>query len=378
MMAGLLSIGSACAKDTPTDLVPETATQAEHTSETSQAAVTQTETSLQRTLESMPAWSKDLASRIHLHGYAQAGYTYQSKGAQEDMNTFDFKRAIIFADARITDRWSLFFMYDFKGSVAHEYYTDYRVSNNKALNLRIGQFKSTLTYENPIPPTIIEAIDVLSEGVSYLAGAGADPLHGVQYGRDLGLSVFGQTNDGKLAYAFNVLNGQGVNTRDANREKDFIGHIDLKLSPSITLVATGQLGRGHAMAPSLYVPEITVGEDYKRNRWTAGFVYKSKSLSLHGEYLEGRDKDAVSRGAYVTGSCPIKKNLDVVGSYDFFNYNVDRHMDQHKGIVGLQYWFYKYCRLQLQYVYKNSYIQNGAFHHGACHAVMGQVQVMFN
>lgn len=342
------------------------------------ATAKQTESTLLQTLESMPDWSKDLASRIRLHGYAQAGYTYQGKGAEDNTNTFDLKRILFFADAQITDRWSLFFMYDFKGSITHEFYTDYRLTDNKALTVRLGQFKTAITYENELSPTAVEAIDVLAEGVAYLAGAGSDPLYGVQYGRDLGLAIFGETNNGRLSYKINVLNGQGINKKDGNREKDFIGRVDWKPTPSLTLIASGQLGRGHAIAPSLYVPEIQAGENYKRDRWTAGFVYNTKGIKLHGEYLEGRDKDATSRGAYVTGCVPLNKSLDFVGSYDFFNYNVDRHMDQHKGMAGIQYWFYKKCRLQLLYVYKNSYIQNGAFHHGANHAIMGQVQVRFN
>lgn len=384
MLASSLIAGTAHAErhvtDTPAEesqpVIPSEPTDA--TSASPSESAKQAESTLQQTIESLPEWSRDLASRINLHGYAQAGYTYQSKGAEDDINTFDLKRILFFADARITERWSLFFMYDFKGSVTHEFYTDYRFTNNKALTMRLGQFKTSLTYENELSPTSVEAIDVLAEGVAYLAGAGSDPLYGVQYGRDLGLSIFGETNNGKLGYRVNVLNGQGINKKDGNREKDFIGRIDWKPTTSLTLIATGQLGRGHAIAPSLYVPEIQVGENYKRDRWSAGFVYNTKGIKLHGEYLEGRDKDATSRGAYVTGCVPLTKSLDFVGSYDFFNYNVDRHMDQHKGIAGIQYWFYKKCRLQLQYVYKNSYIQGGAFHHGANHAIMGQVQVRFN
>ena len=73
-----------------------------------------------------------------------------------------------------------------------------------------------------------------------------------------------------------------------------------------------------------------------------------------------------------------------VGSYDFFNYNVDRDMDQHKVVAGLQYWFYKRCRIQLQYVYKSASLQDQAmpggavskvFTHNANHAIMCQMQV---
>lgn len=327
--------------------------------------------------ESMPDWTRELVSRIQLHGYAQGGLNYSHKGGT-DTNTFELKRVLFWANAQITDRWSFLFMHDFS-SVVQEYYTDFRVTDNKALTIRLGQFKTGLSYENPLSPTSQEAIDVYSEGVTFLTGCGSDPLLGVQYGRDLGLSLFGETNDGKFRYELDIMNGQGINKKDGNAEKDFIGRLEWRPVKGMNIVATGQIGRGHAIAKSLYNPEIEIGQNYKRNRWTAGFDYKSKCLNLHGEYLEGRDGNAASRGAYVTGSVPlVQDKLDFVGSYDFFNFNTDLGMDQHKAIAGLQYWFYKKCRFQVQYIYKSAYTENGQFFYGANHGIMCQMQIRFN
>ncbi len=321
-------------------------------------------------------WRKDLAKRIQLHGYAQGGFNYTHK-AGEDTPTFELKRVLFWANAQITDRWSFLFMHDFS-SVVQEFYTDYRISNNKALTVRLGQFKNGLSLENPLSPTSMEAIDVYSEGVTYLTGCGSDPLMGVQYGRDLGLSIFGETNDGKLRYELEVMNGQGINKKDGNKEKDFIARMEYRPVKGLNLIATGQIGRGHAIANSIYNPDIHEGDNYKRNRWTVGFDYKSEDFNVHGEYLEGKDDCATSRGAYVTGNVPVAKGLDLVGSYDFFNFNTSLGMDQHKAIAGLQYWFYKKCRIQLQYVYKSAYTTKTEFVHGANHAIMAQLQIRFN
>ena len=318
-------------------------------------------------------WLKDVTERVQLHGYAQGGFNYTHQGG-EDKATFELKRILFWANARITDRWSFLFMHDFS-SVVQEYYTDYRVSNNKALTVRLGQFKNAVSLENPLSPTAMEAIDVYSESVTFLTGCGSDPLMGVQYGRDLGLAVFGETNDGKLRYEAQVMNGQGINKKDGNKEKDFIGRLEYRPVKGLNLVATGQIGRGHAIKESLYNPDIKEGDDYKRNRWTVGFDYKSPAFNVHGEYLEGKDGCATSRGAYLTGNVPLGKGVDFVGSYDFFNFNTDLGMDQHKAIAGLQYWFYKKCRFQVQYVYKSAYTQGGQFIHGANHAIMAQMQI---
>ena len=328
-----------------------------------------------------PDWMKDVADRIQLHGYAQGGYTFTHKRGK-NTNTFDIKRVLFWANARITDRWSFLFMHDFS-SVVQEFYTDYRLTRNKALTVRLGQFKNGLSLENPLSPTAMEAIDVYSEGVTFLTGCGSDPLMGVQYGRDLGLSLFGETNDGKLRYELEVMNGQGINRKDGNNTKDFIGRLEFRPVKGLNLVATGQIGRGHNILTdgktSVYNPTIANGQNYKRNRWTAGFEYKSKAFNAHGEYLEGYDGDVVSRGAYLTGAVPLgTPKVEFVGSYDFFNYNTSLGQDQHKAIAGLQYWFFKKCRFQLQYVYKSAYIAGNQFVHGANHAVMCQMQVRFN
>ncbi len=321
-------------------------------------------------------WMKDLAKRIQLHGYAQGGFNYTHK-AGEDTPTFELKRVLFWANAQITDRWSFLFMHDFS-SVVQEFYTDYRISNNKALTVRLGQFKNGLSLENPLSPTSMEAIDVYSEGVTYLTGCGSDPLMGVQYGRDLGLSLFGETNDGKLRYELEVMNGQGINKKDGNKEKDFIARLEYRPVKGLNLIATGQIGRGHAIANSIYNPDIHEGDNYKRNRWTVGLDYKSKDFNFHGEYLEGKDGCATSRGAYVTGNIPVAKGVDLVGSYDFFNFNTSLGMDQHKAIAGIQYWFYQKCRIQLQYVYKSAYTTKTEFVHGANHAIMAQLQIRFH
>ncbi|MBO7068052.1 MAG: porin [Bacteroidaceae bacterium] len=332
--------------------------------------------------ENAPDWMKDVADRIQLHGYAQGGYNYTRKGGT-DTNTFELKRVLFWANAQITDRWSFLFMHDFS-SVVQEFYTDFRISKNKALTVRVGQFKNGLSLENPLSPTSMEAIDVYSEGVTFLTGCGSDPLMGVQYGRDLGLSLYGETNNGKFRYELDVMNGQGINKKDGNNFKDFIARLEYRPVKGLNLVATGQVGRGHCILKdtdplSVYNPTIAPGADYKRNRWTVGFDYKCKAFKAHGEYLEGYDGDVVSRGGYLTGSVPLgTPKVEFVGSYDYFNFNTTLGMDQHKAIAGLQYWFFKKCRIQVQYVYKSAYVANNTFIKEGNHAVMCQLQVRFN
>ena len=170
-----------------------------------------------------PNWLKDFTSRITLNGYAQAGWSYQNPNGK-DQNSFNLKRTLLWAKAKITNRWSFLFMHDFS-SVVQEFYTDFRVTKGNELTMRLGQFKHSFSMENPLSPTQLELIDVYSQAVLYLAGEGPDPLNGVNYGRDMGIEVFGDLVDGKLHYEFALMSGQGINRKDLNNQKDFIAKI---------------------------------------------------------------------------------------------------------------------------------------------------------
>ena len=69
-----------------------------------------------------PDWMEDFTSRITFNGYAQAGWSYQNPNGKET-NSYNLKRTLLWAKARITDRWSFLFMHDFS-SVVQEFYTD--------------------------------------------------------------------------------------------------------------------------------------------------------------------------------------------------------------------------------------------------------------
>ena len=304
-------------------------------------------------------WMENFTSRITLNGYAQGGWSYQDING-EKTNSYNLKRTLLWAKARITDRWSFLFMHDFS-SVPQEFYTDYRVTKNNALTVRLGQFKHSYTMENPMSPTQLELIDIYSQAVLYLAGEGPDPLNGVNYGRDQGLMVFGDLFKNKVHYELALMSGQGINRKDQNNQKDFIAQLELRPIDGLRIVGSGYLGTGNAMGTAAWNPTINIGDNYKRNRYSVGAEYKTaaycegeykeaRPASIRAEWLGGEDGEVGSRGGYVTTAIPVYDALDIVASGETFNRNtkVDG-WDQTNLTLGLQYWFYKKCRFQVQY-----------------------------
>ena len=312
-----------------------------------------------------------LTKRIQLHGYVQAGYEWNNK-MEKQTNTFNMKRTGLVAMAQVTDRWDFFFFYDCMTEV-QDFYTNFRITNNKALNFRFGQMKNSLSLENQYSPANQEIIEVTSQAVTYLAGT-VDPLYAskVMYGRDLGMMFFGEMFNSHFKYEIGLFNGQGVNINDKNNKKDFQLKLEYAPMPNLRFVTSGQKGKGCAAdycwlspdAPfiSPYNQKIKAGEDYQRDRWTFGTEYKTfattpasdwkkRPFMIRGEVLGGKDGDVESFGGYFVTSIPIYSTLEAVASYDFLNYNTSEDLKSTKYIFGLQYWFFRQCRIMLQYTH---------------------------
>ena len=327
-------------------------------------------------------WMQELKSRITINGYMQGGYEYSDKGGNTT-SSFNFKRAIFWGRARITDRWSFMFMNNFalsKGVL--EFWTDYRITNNKALTVRVGQFQHPFSMESPLTPVMLELIDITSQSVTNLAN-GYEPLLGPNYGRDQGIMLLGDLFNDHFHYELAVMNGQGINTADGNSDKDVILKLEYRPSKEFRLVASGQKGRGHAVNTVAW-NDIAVGDDYRRDRVSFGGELKvptllgrqssSGGINLRSEFLAGKDGDVSSRGAYLTGSVALGKGVDIIASADYYDRNTSTSGWQQTNVTGgVQYWFYPKCRLQLQYT------------HSFCGHLMGddynrvqaQVQVAF-
>ena len=92
--------------------------------------------------------------------------------------------------------------------------------------------------------------------------------------------------------------------------------IEVKPFDGFRVVASGYLGTGCAVGTAAWNPDIQVGDNYKRNRYSVGAEYKTapytgskykeaRPASVRAEWLGGQDGDVGSRGGYVTTSIPV-------------------------------------------------------------------------
>ena len=176
-------------------------------------------------------------------------------------------------------------------------------------------------------------------------------LH-AEYGHYTGQQVNAFIETHNLQYKVAVMNGQGLNTKDKNSQKDVVGN--LMVNPLKWLSVGGSFirGTGHAIADSEYTG-IKAGENYAKKRWSAGGVVTTSTFNLRTEYLAGKDRSVKSEGFYATGSVRFARNFDFIASFDYFNPNKAADFKQNNYIAGVQYWFYARCRLQAQYTFCN-------------------------
>ena len=311
-----------------------------------------------------------LKERISLAGFAQLGYTYDD--AANPDNTFDIKRIIFMAHGKITQRWSCDFMYDFYNSgMLLELYTDYQFL--PGLTARIGEFKIPYTIENELSPTSLELIYCYSQSVCYLAGvSGGDKCYGMTTGRDIGMMLHGKVFHDFLQYKVAVINGQGLNIKDKNSQKDVVGSLMIYPLKWLSVGGSFYNGKGFAIDDSEYNGIVT-GENYTKKRWSVGGVVSTSTFNLRSEYLAGKDGYVKSEGFYATGSMRFARNFDVIASFDYFNPNKAADFKQNNYVAGLQYWFYPKCRLQAQYTFCDKK-GNGQ---KASNLIQAQVQVRF-
>ena len=129
------------------------------------------------------------------------------------------------ARGKITDKWSAYFMYSFAntGKIL-EAYTEYRFLPQ--LTARIGQFKTMYTIENPMSPCFVELINCYSQAVNYLPVSMAVircmALQAVVIWDCL---IYGDLFDSLMTYNLAIMNGQGINLKDKNNQKDIVGSL---------------------------------------------------------------------------------------------------------------------------------------------------------
>ena len=200
-------------------------------------------------------------------GYIVGSYKYDS--ADEDRNEgFGLRFARVYVDGSILRDFNYRVQVDFAGSPrVLDAYLEW--ARYKFVTVKAGEFKRCFTLENPMNPWDICSGDY-SQLSKKLAGFGDRVGESSMGGRDLGAQVAGDLfkskRDGhyQFRYQFGVYNGQGINQKDLDGKKDWIGTLQYSPVKNLRLAVFGWWGN--------YVMKGVGSVD--RHRWAASVGYE--------------------------------------------------------------------------------------------------------
>lgn len=228
-------------------------------------------------------------------GFAQLRYDANfDKDFNINNSTVFLQRVCINFDGKITDKLTYRIGGDFiRETVLTDAYLKYAVCD--AFVIQAGQMKTPFTIENQFNPAfdceLFDYATVIKQLAGYeggITGIGA-------LGRDIGVMVSGSLFKGWVDYKIGIFNGNGINKKDNNLDKDIIARLDIH--PWIKeLTITGSYQNGH------YTCDSTMRGD--NNRWSAGIQYKTDRIVVRSEYIGGKtgrmDSSFNSNGFYAT------------------------------------------------------------------------------
>ena len=318
-----------------------------------------------------------LFSKPKLSGYAILQYQYSGQHEAES-NSFNLRMVRLSLDGRILGD----FAYKLQGQINGNTSTlgdsprlvDAYVEWQKLpfLKIKAGQFKRPFTFENPMNP-IDQGFMGYGQNIMKLAGFNDRVGEHSSNGRDIGVQLQGdllKTKAGRplLHYQIGVFNGQGINTKDVDNQKDVIGGLWVMPVEGLRIGAFGWTGsyarKGDDGVKSLAKRRYAISGEYVVDDWTFRSEYiHSAGLGFSTVYNQSSDtkKDDVNYAAgdkadgfYALAIAPvIKKKLHVKARYDTYRPRAEWGTSKTYYEVGVDYIFVKNLQINLEYAFVN-------------------------
>ena len=350
----------------------------------------------------LPSW----LSNVKLSGYGMTQYQYSGQKDAES-NSFNIRMARIALEGRIAGDFYWKTQIQFNGNTSTlgssprmvDLFAEWQ--KYEYFKVKIGQFKNPFTFENPMHP-IDQGFMGYSQNVSKLAGFSDRAGEHASNGRDIGLQLQGdflKNANGRnlLHYQIGVFNGQGINTKDVDNQKNVIGGVWLMPVSGMRIGAFGWTGsyarKGNwtefvAYPTSSVTPGATKDPEHKnevrklaQNRYAFSFEYKKDGWTVRSEYIHSTGKafaksitnfnDANAKdcslnekigdkaqgvyGLVIAPLAQLPKNsrIDVKARYDMYQPNGKSNMQKTQYEAGLNFHIGKRISILTEYALIN-------------------------
>ena len=350
----------------------------------------------------LPSW----LSNVKLSGYGMIQYQYSGQKNAES-NSFNIRMGRIALEGRIADDFYWKTQIQFNGNTSNlgssprmvDLFAEWQ--KYEYFKVKIGQFKNPFTFENPMHP-LDQGFMGYSQNVSKLAGFSDRAGEHASNGRDIGLQLQGdflKNANGRnlLHYQIGVFNGQGINTKDVDNQKNVIGGVWIMPVSGMRIGAfgwTGSYARKGNWTETVADPissvtpgatkEITHTNEVRslnQNRYAFSFEYKKDGWTVRSEYIHSTGKafaksitnfnDANAKdcslnekigdkaqgvyGLVIAPLAQLPKNsrIDVKARYDMYQPNGKNNMQKTQYEAGLNFHIGKRISILTEYALVN-------------------------
>jgi len=306
-------------------------------------------------------------------GYIIGKYGYTSQD-NVGANSFECRMIRMYVSGTILKDFKYRVQIELKNPAMRDYTLEW--VRFKEFQIKIGQFKRCFTYDNPLNPWDVGLGNYTQLGQHMTALIADDPSgEAGQNGRDIGLQLqgdlfpVGKDRHRLIRYQAAVYNGNGQNKKDNNKQKDWIGNIQVQPIKDLYIGLFGWTGTYTGLN----------GVSVKRNRWAVGSIYEHNDWSFRAEYAHhsGRnvnDFDTATQtwkegssdradGWYVLLGVPVTPWLKIYGCYDVFR--KEATWGSMKSIYSLcpNFQLHRNLKFQLQYNYVNDRLSSDRNYH---------------
>ena len=237
----------------------------------------------------------------------------------------------------------------------------------KEVRIKVGQFKRAFTFESLTHP-ITQGWYSYGLVINNLVGYGDRTGEKSSGGRDIGIQVqgalFPQADGHRLLhYQAGIYNGEGINKKDADNKKDFIGGIWVMPISGLRIGAFGWTGTKASMDmttttinPTTKKYDVTTLKSVRKKRYALSAEYDKDEYTFRAEYIHSQgwgtneawgDK---ADGWYAFGIVPvIKSKLHAKARYNVYRRSADWSSSKAMYEVGANYYFNKKMQLNFEY-----------------------------
>lgn len=344
-------------------------------------------------LLAMTTWSASAQEKkatwinnVKLSGYGMVQYQYSGQDGAK-ANSFNLRIARFSLDGRVLADWYWKAQIQFNGNTstlgASPKVVDMFVEWQKFefFRVKIGQYKNPFTYENPMNP-IDQGFMGYGQAIQKLAGFSDRAGGHSSNGRDIGLQFQGdflKNANGRnlLHYQVGVFNGQGINVKDVDEQKNIIGGVWVMPVAGMRLGAFGwtgsyarkgtwqENGTDYSGVRKLQQRRYAFSAEYLVNDWTFRSEYVHSTGLAFAKALNNTN-DATStdcslsgngdkaQGVYALVIAPIIKNrFHAKARYDMYQPSGDASKMKTQYEVGLDYEFSKNIEISGEYAHIN-------------------------